>query len=78
MLTHSPQLAPLLGNTEEAQNRRKDASQEWTRWWILTDRVCLRLFTAPRTSAGHGDGVPDNHGDARGILEKHDTTTATV
>jgi hypothetical protein len=36
-----------------------------TCWWILTDRVCLRLFTAPRTSAGHRDGVPDNHGDAR-------------
>jgi hypothetical protein len=29
-------------------------------------------------SAGHGDGVPDNHGDARGILEKRDTTPATV
>jgi hypothetical protein len=23
-----------------------------------------------RHSAGHGDGDPDNHGDARGILEE--------
>jgi hypothetical protein len=30
------------------------------------------------TSGGHGDGVPADHGDARGILEKRDTTPATV
>jgi hypothetical protein len=30
------------------------------------------------TSARRGDGIPDNHGDIRGILEKCDTTPATV
>jgi hypothetical protein len=29
-------------------------------------------------SDGRGDGVPDNHGDARGILEKRNTTPTTV
>jgi hypothetical protein len=37
-----------------------------------------RLSILQQPSAGYGDGVPDNHGDARVILEKRDTTPATV
>jgi hypothetical protein len=44
--------------------------------------ICLPLFDGLVVflgiSAGRGDGVPDNHGDARGILEKRDTTPAIV
>jgi hypothetical protein len=36
------------------------------------------MFGDVGDSAGHGDGVPVDHGDARGILEKRDTTPATV
>jgi hypothetical protein len=30
----------------------------------------VRLRASGADSDGRGDGVPDNHGDARGILEK--------
>jgi hypothetical protein len=33
-----------------------------------------KLEYVVQDSAGRGDGVPDNHGDARGILEKRDTS----
>jgi hypothetical protein len=43
-----------------------------------TVRYIMCLHDWGQCSAGRGDGVPDNHGDARGISEKRDTTPAIV
>jgi hypothetical protein len=42
---------------------------------IIPIIILTLLFANEQLSAR---GVPDNHGDARGILEKRDNTPATV
>jgi hypothetical protein len=45
---------------------------------FLVSQARVLMFGDVGDSAGHGDGVPVDHGDARGILEKRYTTPATV